>query len=317
MTRLGIKVFPPQAQEKNQEEFKLISEPATVTCALDTGSEGKLGKQASSGNFKLKNTGFSDIKIINEELVFTYESSSCITDKYKCRTLKSSGNNEIDVWLGNSPIDMTKMNPGQNYDIIKSGATYGNTFIQCNIGLSKSSSKTAEYHGVYKIYYEKGSFNIPFSIKVSGQEEVKQTSSVDCGVAREISYESTTGPDGYSRPEYIADENTKAAWACFADYIEKCTLATIKSEVQGIAMEYQIIKKQGDVCQVSGPKFTSTGLTNVTCDITKEWIDFAFIEMGEKNAPGEKFVKGLSVVSIITAGGKIEYPDKTFTAECE
>lgn len=139
---------------------------------------------------------------------------------------------------------------------------------------------------------------------------------VDCGTAGKISYESVTDSTGYTHPQNIADEDTKKAWECFTDHIAECTPAKIKSDTMGVTMEYQILEKKGDVCVISGPKLAETGFINITCDVTQDWIDFAF-EIEEKNAPGEKFVKGMSAMSMIMAGGKVQYPDRTFTAECK
>ena len=153
-------------------------------------------------------------------------------------------------------------------------------------------------------------------VSAPGCEEPKEASfedllMTDCG---------TAGPVTFSEEGVDADEDTKKAWECFTTNLETCTPAKIKATVMERTIEYKILKKEGEICEVYGPMldFEAGEIKTVTCKIPMKYIEYAYSE-SEKLYAEKKFFKAYSTVGIITAGGgKIEYAEEiTDNIVCE
>ena len=133
--------------------------------------------------------------------------------------------------------------------------------------------------------------------KVIQSEQDKKSVVIDCGQAEP--------PKFFPEGEIKADESTISAWECFVDNIESCTPAKIKSMLGAESIEYKIIGRKNNICQIMGPMVNfQTGKSEIiTCDFTEELIQYGF-NQSETMYPGKKFMKGPTLMGYITGGCK-------------
>lgn len=146
-------------------------------------------------------------------------------------------------------------------------------------------------------------------------QDTLTTNVVNCGMAGVITFTSQSSGGNITSSGIKADASTKKAWECFTDRLEVCSVAKIKASGLGQEqeIEYSILRKSENLCEVAGPKISLTDgkVTNVVCKIPMTYINFAYKE-SEKLYPNQKFAKGYTTTGVITAGGgEIPYPDGT------